>query len=281
MQPLYLLNLLFFLLNSIACQPSEKDLYQKSISKKTKESTLCIKDILPPENFKIYNGKDSLYTAWLLYQKLRIDNKVYLYNHQAKQNQQAQYAVLDIDIGNKNLLQCADAAIKLRADYLFKAGKRKQIIFNATTGQQLDFGKWQNGIRWKIKNDSLETYKSSLQFEKDEESYDAFMELVYNYCGTYSLSHQLKPVNDTKFIEPGNIFVQGGFPGHAITVMAVAISEKGEKVFLLAQGYMPAQDIHILKNPLNKTLSPWYELKEIFPLVTPEWIFINGSLKQW
>ena len=68
----------------------------------------------------------------------------------------------------------------------------------------------------------------------------------------------MKPVNDSKSIQPGDIFVYGGFPGHAVTVMAVAKNETGKKIFLLSQGYMPAQDIHILKNYNDPDLSPWY-----------------------
>jgi hypothetical protein len=111
--------------------------------------------------------------------------------------------------------------------------------------------------------------------------YNSFMELVFSYCGTYSLSKQLKPVTDIKSIQPGDMFVKAGFPGHAVTVMAVAKNAAGETRFLLSQGYMPAQDIHILKNYSNPELSPWYSVKEIFPLYTPQWQFESGSLMRW
>ncbi|HET6767849.1 MAG TPA: DUF4846 domain-containing protein, partial [Chitinophagaceae bacterium] len=55
----------------------------------------------------------------------------------------------------------------------------------------------------------------------------------------------------------------------------------GKKIFLLAQGYMPAQDMHVLKNYADPNLSPWYALSAIYPLYTPEWQFNNGSLKRW
>ena len=49
-------------------------------------------------------------------------------------------------------------------------------------------------------------------------------------------------------IEIGDVFIQGGFPGHAIIVVDLAENEVGEKCFLVAQSYMPAQEIHVLKN---------------------------------
>ena len=49
--------------------------------------------------------------------------------------------------------------------------------------------------------------------------------------------------------------------------------ERGEKVFIIAQSYMPAQDIHILKNPSKRDGDPWYPLDFGDELVTPEWTF--------
>ena len=60
----------------------------------------------------------------------------------------------------------------------------------------------------------------------------------------------------------GDFFIQGGFPGHAVIIvdMAEAIEPKTgggrRKYFLLAQSYMPAQDMHVLRNPAGE--SPWY-----------------------
>ena len=95
------------------------------------------------------------------------------------------------------------------------------------------------------------------------------------------MSNQLKQVSDINLLQAGDIFIKGGFPGHAVTVMAVAENGRGKKIFLLSQGYMPAQDIHVLKNYADPNLSPWYALSDIYPLYTPEWQFNNGSLKRW
>jgi hypothetical protein len=55
----------------------------------------------------------------------------------------------------------------------------------------------------------------------------------------------------------------------------------GEKVFLVAQGYMPAQDIHVLKNSNDGGLSPWYPLEFSETLHTPEWDFEKTELKKF
>jgi hypothetical protein len=52
----------------------------------------------------------------------------------------------------------------------------------------------------------------------------------------------------------------------------------GEKVFMLAQSYMPAQDIHILKNLSERNISPWYRIPLENEINTPEWIFYKQDL---
>jgi hypothetical protein len=80
-------------------------------------------------------------------------------------------------------------------------------------------------------------------------------------------------------IQVGDVFLKGGSPGHV--VMVVDTCEKdGKKAFLLAQGYMPAQQFHVLKNPLHKD-DPWYYVDEIrYPFYTPEYVFGKGSLSR-
>ena len=235
---------------------------------------------LPP-GFKLAGDGDSAYAKWLRDLKMKKSKSVYLYNGTLKENQYAQYCVLDIDIGKKDLIQCADAAMKLRADFLFENDRHSEIKFITTSGDEIAFQKWLNGVRWKEQGNKLVSYRVTKSINDTKKQYTLFMEFAFAYCGTYSLSKQLKTVDDVNLMQPGDIFIQGGFPGHAVTVMAVAKNEAGKKIFLLSQGYMPAQDIHILKNYSNRDISPWYSLSEIYPLCTPQWQFEGGSLKRW
>ena len=80
----------------------------------------------------------------------------------------------------------------------------------------------------------------------------------------------------------GDVFVQGGSPGHAVIVVDMAIDKNtGQKLFLLAQSYMPAQNIHVLKNPNHEALSPWYVLDSSKTINTPEWHFTQDDLKRY
>ena len=101
------------------------------------------------------------------------------------------------------------------------------------------------------------------------------------FAGTASLEKELKPKN-IKEIEIGDVFIRGGHPGHAVIVVDLCIDEKGGKAFMLAQSYMPAQEIQILKNPRNSKTSPWYKLSELSDVVeTPEWDFSKDQLRSF
>jgi hypothetical protein len=57
--------------------------------------------------------------------------------------------------------------------------------------------------------------------------------------------------------------------------------QTNDTIFLLSQSYMPAQDIHILVNPNDEKISPWYSTKFGNELQTPEWTFIRNDLKEF
>src|SRR4030095_10250248 len=107
-----------------------------------------------------------------------------------------------------------------------------------------------------------------------------YMEFVFTYAGTLSLSKSLKQKN-IKDIAAGDVFIFGGSPGHAVIVVDVAENKSGQKVFILAQSYLPAQETQILKNTNDFTLSPWYTANISGSLYTPQWTFELNQLKTW
>ena len=63
--------------------------------------------------------------------------------------------------------------------------------------------------------------------------------------------------------------------------MDVAVDSADNKIYLIAQSYMPAQDIHILVNP-DEGLNPWYSASSPNPFIySPEWTFSKKQLRRW
>lgn len=208
------------------------------------------------------------------------NSKVLLYNGNEKKRQDVHEAVLDISVGNKDLQQCADAVMRLRAEYFYSTKQYDQLHFNFTNGFNASFDKWRKGYRIKVKGNTATWVKTS-EPSDSRKIFDSYLEMVFSYAGTLSLQKELRK-KELKAIEPGDVFIVGGSPGHAVIVMDVAIQQTtGKKVFVLAQSYMPAQSIHVLKNFNDTALSPWYHLKEGDVLETPEWDFPAGSLYEF
>lgn len=204
--------------------------------------------------------------------------KVYYYDGAVKPKD-VHEAVVDMDVGDRDLQQCADAVIRLRAEYLYGREEYDKIHFNFTNGFRTDYSKWMEGYRITVNGNDAKWVKST-GYSKEYDVFREYLDIVYAYAGTISLEQELKPVA-LEEMEIGDIFIQAE-PGHCVIVMDMAENkETGEKLFMLAQSYMPAQDIHILKNPGNVDLSPWYVLKEEETLVTPEWSFTKDELKRF
>lgn len=60
-------------------------------------------------------GEAGSFGAWLRTLPLKKGTTVYLYNGRPKENQDAQFAVVDISVGQEDLQQCADAVMRLHA----------------------------------------------------------------------------------------------------------------------------------------------------------------------
>lgn len=223
-----------------------------------KISYKSIGEIPVPEGYQRVNYGAGSFGYWLRGRPLKKDKTVYLYNGAAKQNQSAQFAVLDVSTGKKDLQQCADVVMRLRAEYLFAEKKYDSILFTDYGGKKY---KWSGG--------------------SNRKRFSIYLENVFSWCGSASLEKQLKPVTEFSSMQVGDVLIKGGFPGHAVIVADMAFNEKGYKVYMLVQGYQPAQDMHVLVNPVNNELSPWYELNDLYHILTPEWKFIKQQLKRW
>ncbi len=217
--------------------------------------------IPPPDDFTRIEAAPGSWAEWLRALPLKPEGTpVLVYSGGQKWRQDVHVAVIDIDVGKRDLQQCADAIMRLRAEWLYAAGRIGDIAFNYTDGKRRAFAR---------------------RGKTDYKSFRKYMDLVFAYAGTYSLERELEPVAVAD-IAIGDVFIKGGFPGHAVLVADMAENKAtGEKRFLLVQSFMPAQDMHVLKNPAASDGSPWYPAVFAGDLVTPEWTFARASLRRF
>lgn len=273
--------LLFFVFLEYCSQPVIPKTEKRTDASLPTSDSILYQRFTPPPGFKSVPVLTRSFAFYLRNLPLKPPStKVLLYDGREKRNQNAHAAVVNLPIGKKDLHQCADAIMRLRAEYLWKAKRFDQIHFNLTNGFQTDYDRWRKGGRVKVTGNKTEW----VQTATTSDSYAVFwkyLEFVFSYAGTLSLSKELKP-RAFADMQIGDVFIQGGSPGHAVIVVDMAVNDSGKKIFLLAQSYMPAQEIQILKNYLDAAISPWYELDSAADVIeTPEWRFGVADLKRF
>jgi hypothetical protein len=217
---------------------------------------------------------------WLRYLPLLpAGTAVHLYDGKLKDPQTVHAAVLNIDVGTRDLQQCADAVIRLRGEYEFSR-KPDQVHFHLTSGDDIRFADWYGGQGFRV--NSGEVVAASKAVEQPTHAvFRRYLDQIFTYAGTLSLARELTPMPLTD-VQPGDVFIRGGSPGHAVLVLDVAEHlSTGRRYVLLAQSYMPAQQIHVLRNT-DISRGAWFAVDpENARFTTPEWVFRREELRRF
>lgn len=196
-------------------------------------------------------------------------------------NQYDHIAIINYDVGTKNLQQCADAAIRLRAEYLYQQKRFDEIGFHFTSGDYFSWNDYANGDRPVINGNTV-SFSNIAATDNSYSSFRKYLDVVYNYAGTISVNKETTPVLSNAAISSGDIIITPGSPGHAVMIVGCAKDKHNKKVYLLAEGYMPAQSIHVLKNPFESGISPWYHLDlNEAPIQTARYTFNDANVRRF
>jgi len=235
--------------------------------------------ILPPEGYtRVVQEADS-FGAFLRGFTLKPDgSKVHHYDGTEKYDQSAHVAVFDLSLENRDLQQCADSVMRMYGEYYWQSGQYDKIAFHFTNGFLAEYTKWRDGYRIEVNGNDVKWVKKK-EYNDSYESFLSYMQIIFSYAGTLSMESEATTIELTD-LQIGDVFLSGGSPGHVVMVVDVCENEAGDKAFLLAQGYMPAQEFHVLKKPSSE-VAPWYyEEDVVYPFRTPQYTFYEGSLKR-
>jgi hypothetical protein len=187
-----------------------------------------------------------------------VDKPVVDYRGRPINYQEKHVGIIPFDVGTSDLQQCADAIMRLRAEYLFAQKRFSEIGFHFVSGDYYTWNDYCKGLRPFAKGNGVK-FISATQSDRSHESLRKYLDIVYSYASTISLSKELKAAND---FETGTIVIHAGSPGHCFIIIDEAINKTGERVYKLAEGYTPAQSIYVLRNLDEDGISPWYKLKK-------------------
>ena len=235
-----------------------------------------------PAGYKRTAVGSNSYADWLRHLPVKDGQKVsYTYDGRPAMSEDVVFAVLDIDIGTKDLQQCADAIIRLHAEYLYTLGKYCDIKYKFTSGDTSRFDNWIKGYRPLVNGNKVSWTKS----EMVDSSYQSLRNYLYNvfmYAGTYSLEKEMDSVKSYDSIQIGDALILPGFPGHAVMVADIVFNQNsGARSYLFIQGYTPAQDIHVIKNPSRQDGLTWFKLKPNTNLRIIHWLFDENNIRRF
>ncbi|MEY8337931.1 DUF4846 domain-containing protein [Lachnospiraceae bacterium 62-35] len=235
-----------------------------------------------PKGFKRTEEGEGTLGAFIRdYPLLPEGSPILLYNGERKEIQTCHAAVFDMALSNRDLQQCADSVMRVYGEYYWKNGQYDKIGFHFVNGFFCSYRKWMEGYRVAVSGNQTSWVKKSAP-DSSWEGFEQYLNTVFAYAGTFSMKGESEAV-DIKDMKIGDVFLYGGSPGHVVMVVDVCEPSSEEakgKAFLLAQGYMPAQQFHVLKNPAHED-DPWYYTSELtWPFETPEYIFQEGAFRR-
>ena len=272
MRKLFLIiSLLFF----YSCQAEVAPLEVLSM-----DAHSIIERINPPSGYTRNKASQGSWGAYLQNFPLKAaGSKVLDYKGKPIMFQEFHSAVLDIDIGEKDLQQCADAAIRLRAEYLWLKGLKDQVVFEFTSGHKFAWDDYAEGTRSVVSGNKV-SFEKKAQADHSYESFRRYLDVIFMYAGTISLHKEMKKVDRNSEYEIGDVIIHPGSPGHAVIIVDKAKNAQGKYIYLLAQGYTPAQSIHIVKSG-HSGISPWFDIPKTGTIYHERFYLSNAGVRRF
>lgn len=232
----------------------------------------------PPEGFERIPMEEGSFGAFVRGYALKEEGApVLLHNGEKKEVQSLHAAVFALPLENMDLQQCADSIMRLYAEYYWKQGQAEKIGFHFTNGFFCDYAKWREGYRVKVQWNEAKWSKSA-EYDASYETFVKYLWQIFRYAGTLSMEKYETEIIDLTDMSIGDVVIKGGSPGHVVLVVDVCEDAEGKKAWLLAQGSMPAQEFHVMKNPQHPE-DPWYYEEEVTSsLETAEYDFLEASM---
>jgi hypothetical protein len=162
--------------------------------------------------------------------------------------------VVDIDVGEQDLQQCADFIIRLHAEYSWAYGERDNIYYTFTSGDTCWWSDWRKGYRPVVIGNWVKFVLLAVR-GSSHDNFRKYLDKVFNYAGTASISRDYGNPESGN-IKAGDFFVDPGRPGHAVVILDVCENNWGDQRYLLGQGFMPAQSFQILQTENGDV---WFE----------------------
>lgn len=228
---------------AVAESLSPEQAYPWLASMEDRPATRPLDLVLPtPDGWSRIGAEAGTLTMWLRHLPVRSDRST-VQTWDGRAIRAPAVAVIAMDIGSRDLQQCADTAIRLLSEHRWAAGTADDLSWTFTSGDRTSWADWRGGERFVISGATVERRQGAARPDTHA-SFRSWLDLVFTYAGTHSLAREGRAIEGD--LMPGDVFVSPGSPGHAVVILDVAVHADGRRAALLGQGFMPAQDLHVL-----------------------------------
>ena len=198
-----------------------------------------IADLPTPAGYSRMVIADESFGAFIRSLPLKRDMRIHAWNGAEIVNPMySVLAVVDAPLLFKaDLEQCADFCMRFWADWHRARGRTRELAL-------FDFG----GKRVRLATSGL--------------SERNFLRRAFAYSNSHSLKKGCVEVPESELC-PGDLVVQNerGGIGHVSMIVDACESKKGERLYLIGFGFMPAQEFHIERASAGEGLGGWFTLK--------------------
>ncbi|MDR3086196.1 MAG: DUF4846 domain-containing protein [Christensenellaceae bacterium] len=229
--------------------------------------------LLPPTGYVRINAPAESFQSFLRNYALKPSGSPVLAYDGTERANAGAAAVLKVDLGQKNHEGPAGAVLRLAAEYLFEQSRFSRISFTLGTQFDFSFDTWAEGKTLQVDGNSVK-WVSGGDSGSGRDNFTRYLQTLFRYVSVDTLKKDMTLIEDAEIspIEAGDIFLgvdANGKPVCAMVADLVSAGAGGGRAMLLLEGGLPAQEAHIVQNPGDSVLSPWYECISEGKIQTP------------
>ncbi|MEQ9322198.1 MAG: DUF4846 domain-containing protein [Polyangiaceae bacterium] len=166
-------------------------------------------------------------------------------------------AVTTLDVGSRDLQQCADAIMRLFGEWRWSRGEARTVSFRSGFGA-IPWTRFLSGEIPHYDGERVHWVTARRRAGEDHASFRRYMDVVFTWANTGSLASQASTPSEAD-LRPGDFFILPGNPGHTVLVLDLARDDQGRRVALIGQSFMPAQRFQVLRPSRDRV---WFSIDD-------------------
>ena len=214
----------------------------------------------PPQGSQRIAPAEGSFGDWL--EKIPIDtNKKILHYYTGDEalQQNGHAAIVDIPVKN-NVQDSRKIIMRIRAEYLYQQGRYDEIEFRNKEGRIINPRIWY-----------AQKYPGT-EFNFPYREFNRFIKESLPGADWSEYMNNLERIAPSE-AEAGDIVYQKSGGSHAMMIAGAAENPSRERMLLFIEGATPPAEVHVVANPADPSISPWYRMEESRPVRTPYWVF--------